>query len=47
MFETFCTYELGNPPALYQQAYTVDSNGLVSLSGLPVKVARKTTFEAI
>lgn len=47
VFETFCTYELGNPPALYQQAYTVDSNGLVSLSGLPVKVARKTTFEAI
>lgn len=47
VYETFLIYEGGDPPACYKQAYTVDADGRVSLSGLPVKVKEVCTYEPV
>ena len=47
VFATYLIYEGGDPPACYQQGYTVDDAGRVSLSGPPVKVKEVCTYEPI
>lgn len=45
VYESFCVYEIGKPPVMYKQGYTVDNAGIVALSGDPEKVKQITTFE--
>lgn len=45
VYETFCIYQMGSPPVMYQQGYTTDESGTVSLVGDPVKVKKTEAYE--